>query len=263
MEDLFFPAVVALVVLGLGWGRWYGAILMAPSLASPRGLRRALALIPLACLGFLVLVLLSLSSSDVRPDVFSTFAYFCIGAGWLGGASILFPFLGVSPRDDVLERGNWAALWPVGGALVGVTLCFAGANIGNGPGPEVVFFCSVLSTGTFFLLWLALELIASPSEAITVERDEAAGVRVAGFLVAIGILLGRAVAGDWQSIPDTLLDFCRCGWPALFLLGSAATLETIYGRKNEAVNHRDWASFAVGPLYILASVTYIAVRGRL
>ena len=59
----------------------------------------------------------------------------------------------LSARDDVVERSNRAAIPAIAGGLLAITLCFAGGNIGDGPGWWVVMFCGVLSTGTLLLAW--------------------------------------------------------------------------------------------------------------
>ena len=48
----------------------------------------------------------------------------------MGIAVETFLFCGLSVRDDAIERQNIAASCGISGALIGVTLCFAGGNIG-------------------------------------------------------------------------------------------------------------------------------------
>ncbi len=74
-------------------------------------------------------------------------------------------------------------------------------------------------------LWAMVEFATEMAESICVDRDLAAGVRLGGFLIAIGLILGRAVAGDWVSTQATLGDFLRQGWPALMLVPAAVTAE--------------------------------------
>jgi hypothetical protein len=76
-------------------------------------------------------------------------------------------------------------------------------------------------------LWAALERLTRIAEAVTVERDRAAGWRLAGFLVAAGLIAGRAVAGDWQSTAATNYDFAMHIWPAMLLLGAALIVESL------------------------------------
>jgi uncharacterized membrane protein YjfL (UPF0719 family) len=120
----------------------------------------------------------------VRDDLFYLGFYLLLGAAWVGGATFFFSLMGVSARDDVVERRNLSASWAICGALVGTTLCFAGANVGSGPGVHVVLLCALLTTAAFFLLWLSLELLVdpSPSDSITIERNPGAGIRLGGYL---------------------------------------------------------------------------------
>jgi uncharacterized membrane protein YjfL (UPF0719 family) len=135
--------------------------------------------------------------------------------------------MGVSYRDDAVERNNPAAGRAVGGAVVGTSLCFIGSNIGEGATIWTTFFPAAIGTVLFWCLWLAVELTTRVSEAVTVDRDVASGVRLAGFLVGVGLVLGRAGAGDWRSTEATLADFARLGWPAVALAIGAAAAQWI------------------------------------
>jgi uncharacterized membrane protein YjfL (UPF0719 family) len=197
---------------------------VAPRLSKLRD-RRALFLYPLAGAVLLFGVLKSFASFDVRDSVVYLFFYMAMGAAWTGVALRLLALCGLSPRDDVIERGNRAAAQAIGGAVLGITLCFAGANIGDGPGWWVVVFSAGLSTGTFFVLWFVLEKLTHLADTVTIDRDPSAGVRLAGFFIGAGMILGRAVAGDWVSAADTVRDFAVTAWPVLVLFGLAVYLE--------------------------------------
>jgi hypothetical protein len=56
------------------------------------------------------------------------------------------------------------------------------------------------------------------------ERDLASGLRLCGLLVANGLILGRAVAGNWHSEAATIHDLIHDGWAASLL--SAAALRS-------------------------------------
>jgi len=47
-----------------------------------------------------------------------------------------------------------------------------------------------------------------------------------GFFAGTGLILGRAVAGDWLSASATAVEFVRTGWPAAILCLVAAFLES-------------------------------------
>jgi uncharacterized membrane protein YjfL (UPF0719 family) len=166
-----------------------------------------------------------LAADDVRGDSIYVFFYLVMGAAWVAVSIYTLALLGLSLRDDVVERGNRAAGVALAGALVGLTLCYAGGNIGNGPGWWVVVFSAGLATGTLFLLWFALDQVTGLADTVTIDRDRAAGLRLAGYFVAGGLILGRAVAGDWESAAGTVADFVRLGWPVAPLFLAAFLVE--------------------------------------
>jgi hypothetical protein len=206
---------------------------------------------PIAAL-LLFAVLKTAAAHDVRDDPRYLLFYMVLGAAWVGLGTRLIPVLGISPRDDVLERGNRAASYTVAGALLALTLCFAGGNVGDGPGWWVVVFSAALATAALAVLWLVLDAMAAVTDAITVERDAAAGVRAAAFLIAIGAVLGRAVAGDWVSVAATLRDFAVYGWPVIAVLAAAVLLER--GTRPTPARPQP----PVGPYGVLPGTLYLA-----
>jgi uncharacterized membrane protein YjfL (UPF0719 family) len=169
---------------------------------------------------------------------------------------------GLDVRQDVVERDNSAARTAAGGALIGMTLCFAGANLGEGPGWPVVVFCALLATGGWFLLWILLETLARTHEKITVERDPSAAMRLGALLIALGAILGRAVAGDWASAPATMHDFMIVGSPALLLVTGAVVIERALPSGEADVEHPAiFNGLAVALGYIVAAGGYIVLLG--
>lgn len=182
-------------------------------------------LIMFACTCAVYFVLLKWSSPSVRDDIAEVSFYLVFSIGWIGFAQATLAFLGISLRDDVAERGNGSAGFAVGGLTVAVTCCVAGANVGDGPGFEVVLFCAALATTTLFLLWILVAQSSSAAEAITVERDLGTGIRIGGWFAGTGIVLGACVAGDWISLAATLRDFAKYSWPVIVFAGGFAIFE--------------------------------------
>ncbi len=207
------------------WEQWYQDILSTKVLVVTTQGRSLLFITPLLCAAILVGILGTVADTNVRADIFYQVFYLALGALWLGLAIAVLPFWGLSARDDVIERQNLAAAYSISGALLGVTLCFGGGNIGNGPGWQAVVYSALLSTGGLFLLWLGLEALTGVSAAVTIDRDRASGLRLAGFLVAISLVLGWAVAGDWRSFSNTTTDFIQRSGLALALTGVAIFVE--------------------------------------
>ncbi len=222
--DEAFLWIVSAAVGLVCWLKWYVPTLTVSRIVRSGGPRRVLRLAPLLAGILLWLVLINWASADVVGAY--RWMYLTFGAAWVGFGALWFSWFGLSLRDDVLERGNAAAAWALAGAILGLTACFAGANIGNGPGWWVVLFTGGLATSTWFALWMLLERLVHPSETITIDRDPSAGVRLGALLASLGIVLARAAAGDWHSAGATVRDFVVGAWPALLLCLGAAVVES-------------------------------------
>jgi uncharacterized membrane protein YjfL (UPF0719 family) len=216
----------SLIVSLVCWGVWY----VSPTRVRRVGARRSgllLQVTPLVAAGVLFGVLRQAASFDVRDDPRYLAFYMLLGAAWVGFWIRLLSVTGISRRDDVVERGNGSAAMAIAGAMLGLTLCYAGGNIGDGPGWWVVVFSAGLASVALFAAWMLLEMTTGVSETVTVDRDAAAGLRLAGFLVACGLILGRGVAGDWESADATVNEFALAAWPVIVLVVAAAIVERV------------------------------------
>jgi uncharacterized membrane protein YjfL (UPF0719 family) len=223
-DEIF--ALIGSVVLGIvGWKTWLGGLFFLSGLSRKPATQLLGWLTPLVGGLVLFFVLCNWSSHDVRDNAVYIFFYMMMGFGWAGLWNWILPYLGLSFRDDALERDNDAAGLAICGSLLGTVFAFAGANIGDGPGWWVVVFCAALAGITMILLWMIGSQVSRVQEFITVDRDVAAGWRVAGFFVGSGLILGRAVAGDWHSAQITVFDFIAKGWPVLILWAVALLLD--------------------------------------
>jgi uncharacterized membrane protein YjfL (UPF0719 family) len=184
-----------------------------------------LELVPVGCAAVIWIVVTRFAASDVVNDRYYILFYFGMGILWLKVAEWLFRYLGIIAETDVTERSNRAALAAYSGALLGITLCYSGGNIGEGPGVEVVIFSSGLATIGFFLVWFVLTTATEIDYKVTVDRDFATGLRLGALLLAAGLILGRSVAGNWVSYAATWADFLAYGWPVLLLLGLGILVE--------------------------------------
>lgn len=257
-EDEVFALVASAGLAVFLWFSWYRDALVVARRSSGTPERLWLALAPPVAMLVLYQVLRRLAASDVRDDPLYLVFYLLMGAAWVGGGARVLSFFGLCARDDVLERGNRAAAAAIAGALLGITLCFAGGNIGDGPGWWVVVFCAVLSTGTLLLFWSVLDRATGMADTITIDRDPAAGVRAAGFFLGAGLILGRAVAGDWEGSGPALFDFAVRGWPAAVLLVLAVLLERRLRPSPEALDRPVLTHGAV-PAFLYLSVGAAAV----
>ena len=108
----------------------------------------------------------------------------------------------------------------------GATLAVSGANISQGPTEWTTLCPMFLATGSLLAFWALFSALSVNAAAIVVDRDRASGLRLAIMLLAWGLILGQAVAGDWVSLDATWRDVVLQGLvPDLALLGLALVLE--------------------------------------
>jgi uncharacterized membrane protein YjfL (UPF0719 family) len=226
-DDEFVVLFVSTILAGACWLGWfYGCFRISHYLRLPR-IRAVLVSAPLVA-GLLLFAVLQLyADREVRDSALYLSFYLAFGAAWVGCLRLFLPLSEINPLHDGLHRGNSGAAIASAGMLFGLMFCFAGANIGDGPGWWVVLFSALLPTVAIFILWHILNLATRIAETVTVDRSLAAGWRAAGFWTGSGIALGRAAAGDWVSVEATLADFFATSWPVLTLLGVATLLELV------------------------------------
>lgn len=243
---------------------WYSAI----NNLWPRersGLARVvLRLLPFLAFVGIVYVLVALASFDVVGSFIYILFYIFLGFAWIGlSIKFMHKFFDLSWWDDALERDNKAALVAFSGGFIGTTLIYAGANVGDGPGWWCVIFAGGLGITTFFILPLLINTWTSVFDQITVERNTSTGIRMGLYFIAMGILLSRAVAGDWTSFSATVVEFFD-GWPVVILTLLALIMELVFkssGTKEVDDPRRDLSGVAVlvGVLYVALALLFIYV----
>lgn len=254
-EDEVIVTVGAVVFGPVLWAFWLLRVNRVAPLRRRRTGVTAVALTLAACTAFIFGVLRTAASSDVVGSPVYLFMYLVLGLAWVRVAAWFFGFAGLSARDDIAERGNIAAVPALSGALAGVTFCYAGANIGDGPGWWVVVFSAGLATAALFVAWLLLGSFGHGIDAVTVDRDLAAGVRLGAFLAASGAVLGRAVAGDWESATQTAVD-ATSALPALILILGAALLAEYVARPTPQRPRAPLFLYGIVP-----ALVYLAIAG--
>ncbi len=261
-EGELFLFVASAVWAAYAWGGWYLRLLKVPVPVGGQGARMVMAMTPPVCMAVLFGVLIRFSSHDVRSSSFYTFFYVIVGAAWLNLVSRLLPMFGISPHDDGVERGNLAAAWMGAGALLGLTLAFAGANIGDGPGWWVVLFSAALASLGWLVAWMIWAWLTRCHPAITIDREVASGIRSAAMAIGLGLLCGRCAAGNWVSASATVADFIRDLWPLLLLLLLGGFAERILGHRGVS-DYRPLAIYGWGPavLYVGGAVVGLLALG--
>lgn len=201
-------------------------------------------------------------AKEVRDDPAEVFVLTVAGGFALTVAGGLFSWFGISVAADVGERGNGAALVALAGAIFSMAIMYAGGSLGEGPSYWNNYFAGGLAILSWFLLWFLLELGGRISVSISEERDLATGCRMAGWFLAEGLILGRAVAGDWHSIAATVHDWAVDGWPALPLLATAVAIER-WLRPSRSRPFPAWfgAGLLPGMGYLVVALVWLWVKG--
>ena len=262
-DDEFFALFVCLAIGGMASIAWSARLLRVTPLAVPNSQRFILAIVPLSCLGLLQLVLTMFASHEVKDGKVYDVLFLAGGAAWLGTVTFLLPLMGLDAIDDALLSPNPAAVMTLCGAWIGTILCYAGANIGEGATIWTTFIPAAMATAALLALWLTLELFTRLSEAITIDRDTASGFRLAALLISCGLVLGRAAAGNWVSLDDTLHDFVRQGWPAILLMALAGIFHRLW-RPTSRQPHAALVTKGLipGAGLLVISLSYVSWLGR-
>jgi hypothetical protein len=147
------------------------------------------------------------------------------GLVWVTLSIRALAWLGFSIALDVIDQHNWPA---ISSATLALAFIFAGGNVGEGPSYWNNVFSVLAGTTAFFVLLLSFELGTRISISVTEERDLASGIRFGALVLALGLILARAVAGNWNSESATLRDLLRDGWPAGAICLGSTILELFY-----------------------------------
>lgn len=268
MDENDVPVLlVSLAITALGWGPWYVRLARLTRLGRSPGTRWLAALGPWVS-ALLVLVALRLwAAHDVRDSRAYLAFYSVLGLAWLRLGTWVVPLLGISWTDDVFERHNAAAATAAGGAWLGLTVCYIGGNIGDGPGWWCVGYAAGLATLAWFGLWALAQAIGDFAERITVDRDAAAGLRLAGLLLALGAVCGRGAAGDWVSFAAAGHDLAAAIWPAIGLTVLAGVAERWLVRRpaepGAEPSSARWPAFALTVVYLALAAAIVVWAGPL
>lgn len=184
-------------------------------------------LLPIIPVLLYLVTLRTVASWDVVGELLYILMYLFLGIAWLSatcdGMLLLWSF---SYDDDVLMGKNKASLTMLTGAIIGSSMIYAGANIGDGPGWWTVVFAGGLGTLTWLLLGMIINQTTAIIESITMEYEFNSSIRFTGYLVASGMILARASSGDWTSFSATVSEF-MIGWPVLLLAALMIMVEQV------------------------------------
>lgn len=258
--DEIFVLIASLIITFVGFGYWFSCLTSIWPKGRAKNQRIWMAVLPLVCMFLILIVLRTLASFDVITDGIYIFFYIVMGLAWLvAGKLMMFVFLDISWRDDAIERDNLAAFFAVFGGMIGLTAIYSGANIGDGPGWWTVVWAGGIGSLAWFVLIAIINKFTNVLEKITIGRDYAAGLRMAFFMVASGIVLGRGSAGDWTSAGQTVREFVDA-WPVLILVIGAIIIERGHNRADtEDYKPYSWSygAIVIGIIYLVIAVAAI------
>jgi hypothetical protein len=261
-DDEALVAVLSGVLAIAFWGGWLSTAAEAYSnpLARPGRQIAGVAIVLLIAPAIIVVALLTGADPQVRSGTAYIFLFLAVAADTLALATVAGTTFGLSALDGFIRLKNAAIGWAVTGLWLGTALVNAGANIGRGD--TIYTTLGPLALAFVALLALAAILAAATRgfRAIRLDRDSPTGIRVAGLFVAWGLILGRAVAGDWESTRQTWEDFVAYCWPVLALLIAAVPVEWAL-RPTVRRPRTSWAMGLVpAAVYVAAAVVWVVLR---
>ena len=104
----------------------------------------------------------------------------------------MLPIVGVSMRDDVIERGNPAAAIVAGGTMLASGIVYAGANIGLGATIWSTITPALMAAVALAAAAMIVRIVSPVAEAVAIDRDVLSS------------------AGDFRWVPDSPF---RSSWP--------------------------------------------------
>lgn len=241
--------------------KWYRALFGAWPKERYTLARRVMGALPIIAFVILLYTTVALAAFDVVDSLFFIVFYLLMGFTWISCCmSLMGMGFDLSWQDDALGLGNQAVVPAIAGGFIGLTLIYAGANIGDGPG----WWCVIFAAGLGLIAWLALGRITNSLtnvfERISVERDTGCGMRFGCYLLASGIILGRASGGDWTSGYMTIVEFLTSFWPVLPLTLLVILVERYYISRGHSDGDGDQslASSAIwGAIYLLSMIVAV------
>ncbi|WP_424244146.1 uncharacterized membrane protein YjfL (UPF0719 family) [Elusimicrobium posterum] len=188
--------------------RWYSRVFFSWPLNRALAGKVVLTALPVITFCLFFYTLTTVASHDVISDPFYIAFYLLFGFLCMQiGVVCMSAFFNISYADDILNGNNKASLFAFTGGFLGLSIIYAASNIGDGPGWACVLFTIMLGFGSWVILTLIVDYFTDIFDRISIERDLACGIRIGCFLLATGFIMAKKLAGDWDSVHMTLVDF--------------------------------------------------------
>ena len=156
-----------------------------------------------------ITVLLSSPGSGFWQDILDVLLYGVLGIALLTAVSLITCrfFLGLHVREQ-LEGRNVAAAIVVAGVYVATSFTYSGALDGEGGGFGILLLFFVLGQAALLIMTYVFRWLTAYDDVQEIASGNiAAGLALAGLLVAMGIIVGNAASGDFTSLGDSLVSF--------------------------------------------------------
>jgi uncharacterized membrane protein YjfL (UPF0719 family) len=156
-----------------------------------------------------IIVLLGSPSQGFWRDVLGVLLYGCLGIVLLTAVALLSCryFLGLHVREQ-LEAHNVAAAVVVSAVYVATSLTYSGALTGEGGGFFILLLFFVLGQLALLGLTHVFRWLTGYDDVQEIANGNvAAGLALAGLLIAVGIVVARAASGTYTGLGGSLSSF--------------------------------------------------------
>lgn len=156
-----------------------------------------------------VTVLLGTLSYDLLPDVVHVLIYGGLGlilltVVALGSCRL---YLGASMQEQLANR-NVAAAIVVAGVYIATSLTYSGGLTGEGGGFWIMLLFFVLGQLALLVITYAFRLLTSYDDIQEITAgNSAAALALAGLLIAVGLVVRRAVSGNYVGFVSAFGEF--------------------------------------------------------
>jgi uncharacterized membrane protein YjfL (UPF0719 family) len=154
-------------------------------------------------------VLLGAPGRGLWWDILDVLLYGALGIVLLTAVALVSCrlFLGLHVHEQ-LEARNIAAAVVVAGVYVATSLTYSGALSGEGGGFLILLLFFILGQLALLGMTYVFRWLTSYDDVQEIASGNmAAGLSLAGLLVAMGVVVGHAASGDFTSLGDSLLSF--------------------------------------------------------
>jgi uncharacterized membrane protein YjfL (UPF0719 family) len=156
-----------------------------------------------------ITVLLGTLSYNVLWDIRNVLVYGCLGIVLLTGAALgtCRVFLGMAMQEQ-LAAHNVAAAVVVAGVYIATSLTYSGGLVGEGGGFWIMLLFFLLGQAALLGITYAFRRLTSYDDVQEIASGNvAAALALAGLLIAVGLIVRRAIAGDYLGFLPSLGSF--------------------------------------------------------